>query len=279
MPARARLGALSAADPRHDSLTYVGHATVLIEIGGVRLLTDPVLRGHVAHLRRHGGGVDVASLGRIDGVLVSHAHLDHLDLASLRALAAAAANASGGPPALIAPAGVGGHLAELAAAFAIEELPAGARTEIAGLPIRATPADHDSRRHPLGPASEAVGYLVGDRRRVYFAGDTDLFPEMEELAPDLDVALLPVWGWGPSVGPGHLDPEGAAEALTRLRPRIAIPIHWGTLFPVGLHRIGRRGRLLTDPPHEFARIAARVAPDVDVRVLEPGGSTPLGSAR
>jgi L-ascorbate metabolism protein UlaG (beta-lactamase superfamily) len=262
---------------------------VLIELGGVRLLTDPILRGRVAHLRRHGGGVDVAALGRIDGVLISHAHLDHLDLASLRALAAeldraqaaaASTTATGRePPRLVVPPAAAGHLAELTGSFAIEELPAGARTEIAGLPVRATLADHDSRRHPLGPAGEAVGYLVGDRRRVYFAGDTDLFPEMEQLAPALDVALLPVWGWGPTLGPGHLDPEGAAEALTRLRPRIAIPIHWGTLFPVGLHRIGRRGKLLTDPPHEFARIAARVAPDVEVRVLEPGRSTPLDSAR
>jgi L-ascorbate metabolism protein UlaG (beta-lactamase superfamily) len=264
---------------------------VLIEIGGVRLLTDPVLRGRVAHLRRQGGGVDVAALGPLDGVLISHAHLDHLDLASLRLLAAEPGRERGGQlvgpshagsdlPALVVPPGTAGHLGdELVAGFAVEELAAGALTQVAGVPIRATPASHDSRRHPLGPAGEAIGYLIGDRPRVYFAGDTDLFPEMEQLAPNLDAALLPVWGWGPTLGAGHLDPEGAAEALTRLRPRIAIPIHWGTLFPVGLDRIGRRGRLLTDPPHEFARAAARLAPDVEVRVLEPGRATPLGSAR
>ncbi len=260
-----------------DSLTYVGHATVLIEVGGVRLLTDPVLRGRVAHLRRHGGSVDAAALGRIDGVLVSHAHLDHLDLASLRLLAAAsAARSDAARPRLVVPKGTAGHVAKLADAFEIEELVVGEEAEIAGLRIRATHAEHDSRRNPLGPAGMTLGYLIGEHpRRVYFAGDTDLFSGMEELAPELDVALLPVWGWGPSIGTGHLDPEGAAEALTRLRPRLAVPIHWGTLFPVGLDRVGRRGKLLTDPPHEFARVAARVAPEVEVRVLEPGRSTSL----
>lgn len=244
----------------------------------MRLLTDPVLRGRVAHLRRHGGSVDAAALGRIDGVLVSHAHLDHLDLASLRQLAAAsAARAGAAKPTLVVPKGTAGHVAKLADAFEIEELVVGDRTEIAGLPVRATHAEHDSRRNPLGPAGMTLGYLIGEHPLVYFAGDTDLFPEMEALAPGLDVALLPVWGWGPSLGTGHLDPEGAAEALTRLRPRIAVPIHWGTLFPVGLDRVGRRGKLLTDPPHEFARVAARVAPEVEVRVLEPGRSTSLES--
>jgi L-ascorbate metabolism protein UlaG (beta-lactamase superfamily) len=87
---------------------------------------------------------------------------------------------------------------------------------------------------------------------------------MEALAP-LDVALLPVWGWGPSLGRGHLNPRTAAETLRLLRPRVAVPIHWGTYFP-----IGRGGRRLADPPHEFARHAAELAPDVEVRVLKPG---------
>jgi L-ascorbate metabolism protein UlaG (beta-lactamase superfamily) len=99
---------------------------------------------------------------------------------------------------------------------------------------------------------------------VYFAGDTDVHESMKDLGP-LDVALLPVWGWGPKLGEGHLNPRTAAEALVLLRPRIAVPIHWGTFFPVGL-----RGTRLADPPHEFARHAAEVAPDVDVRILAPG---------
>jgi L-ascorbate metabolism protein UlaG (beta-lactamase superfamily) len=251
-----------------DRVTYVGHATVLLETAGVRVLTDPILSGRIAHLRRHGGAVDVDSLGRLDAVLVSHAHLDHLHAASLRQLAAKRPQ-----PVLVIPRGLRRHVAKLGF-DEVRELTADEGTEIAGLPIVATLADHDSRRHPLGPPAEAVGYLVGPPgRQTYFAGDTDVFPEMETLAEDLDMALIPVWGWGPTLGPGHLDPQGAAEALTLLRPRLAIPIHWGTLFPFALDRLRGKGGLLSDPPREFAQAAARLAPAVEVRVLQPGEAT------
>jgi L-ascorbate metabolism protein UlaG (beta-lactamase superfamily) len=85
---------------------------------------------------------------------------------------------------------------------------------------------------------------------------------MEDL-PRVDVALLPVAGWGPKLGPGHLDPERAARAAALLRPRIAVPIHWGTL------RVGRRGAWFTDPPRTFAAQVADRSPEVEVRVLEP----------
>ena len=88
---------------------------------------------------------------------------------------------------------------------------------------------------------------------------------MSALAGTLDVALLPVAGWGPKVGPGHLDPLRAAQALRLLRPRIAVPIHWGTL---SLFHRSTSG----DPPEEFRRHAAELAPDVDVRILEPGAA-------
>src|SRR5690606_28842944 len=120
----------------------------------------------------------------------------------------------------------------------VREVAAGEQTEVAGVPIAATPAVHDGRRHPLAAPGEAVGYVVGPPgRRVYFAGDTDIFDGMADLADGLDLALVPVWGWGPSLGPGHLDPDAAAAALRLLRPRLAVPIHWGTLFPFALDRL------------------------------------------
>jgi len=271
---RSSLGGLAAEPTVPDSLTFVGHATVLVELGGVRLLTDPILSGRIAHLRRHGGAVDADSLGGLDAVLVSHAHLDHLHAASLRQLAAKRPQ-----PTLVIPRGLRRHVAKLGF-DAIVELTAGETTEIAGLPIAATRADHDSRRHPFGPPAEALGYLVGGAgRQVYFAGDTDAFPEMATLAEDLEVALLPVWGWGPSLGPGHLDPRAAAETLKLLRPRLAIPIHWGTLFPFALDLLRGKAPLLSDPPHEFARAAADLAPEVDVQVLQPGEALRLPAPR
>ena len=82
-----------------------------------------------------------------------------------------------------------------------------------------------------------------------------------------------MWGWGPSVGGGHLDPESAARALALIQPRVAVPIHWGTFYPLWLRRL--RPDPLIRPPLEFARLASDLAPDVDVRVLQPGGETAL----
>ena len=108
----------------------------------------------------------------------------------------------------------------------------------------------------------------GPGRRWWFAGDTDVYEEMQELAP-VDLALVPVWGWGPTLGDGHMDPVAAARAVALVRARRAVPIHWGTYFPTGLS--GRYADKLRDPPHEFARWAAELAPACEVTVVQPGG--------
>jgi L-ascorbate metabolism protein UlaG (beta-lactamase superfamily) len=146
------------------------------------------------------------------------------------------------------------------------EVQAGDRVAVGGTPIEAVPAVHDGRRYPVGPPRPALGFLIEGPVRTYFAGDTDLFCEMEELAGRVDVAALPVWGWGPRVPPGHLDPERAAQAAALIRPRTAIPIHWGTFLAIG----SQRGMDPLDPPNAFAEAVARLAPDVEVRVLVPG---------
>ena len=239
-------------------VTWLGHASVCIEIAGVRLLTDPLLRGRLGHLTRRAPPVDLEGLGQIDAILLSHVHRDHLDLPSLRRLPK-------GIP-VIAPKGAGVLLGD----HETVELAPGEEAKVAGLAVRATPAVHDVRRG--GRSVPALGFTVSG---AYFAGDTDIFPGMASLAP-LELALIPVWGWGPSLGEGHLDPWGAAEAVRLLRPRVAVPIHWGTYFPAYL---GRRGhRRLEDPPHEFARYAAELAPSVEVRILEPGESFDLEQA-
>jgi L-ascorbate metabolism protein UlaG (beta-lactamase superfamily) len=240
------------------ALTYLGHSTVLLELGGRHLITDPVLGDRLLHLRRHSRPV-TAGLESLDAILVSHLHHDHLHPASLRRLPASAA--------AIVPVG-GGRLLRRAGLTDVREVRVGDAVEIEGIRVEAVPASHGGRRPPFGPRAEALGFVLSaGGARVYFAGDTDLFEEMADLGP-LDLALLPVWGWGTSIGKGHLDPPRAAEALRMLRPRVAIPIHWGTFQPLWTRR--RHRSLLTDPPHEFARIAAEVAPRVDVRVLEPG---------
>jgi L-ascorbate metabolism protein UlaG (beta-lactamase superfamily) len=242
-------------------VTWIGHATALIELGGVRLLTDPLLRDHLGHLRRHGPPPAAGVTEDLDAILISHLHLDHLDLPSLRRLPRATR--------LLVPRGAGGFLRRQGFPHA-EELAAGDRAEVAGVTIDAVPALHDRRRRPYGEEADAIGFVTGSR--VYFAGDTDLFDGMAELA-GIDLALLPVWGWGPSLGEGHLDPEGAARAAALVRPRLAVPIHWGTFYPRMLARY--KPDRLTDPPHEFAAAVARLAPEVGVRVLAPGESIEL----
>jgi L-ascorbate metabolism protein UlaG (beta-lactamase superfamily) len=141
--------------------------------------------------------------------------------------------------------------------------------------VETTFAAHDGARPPRPARAPAVGYAVLGSRRIYFAGDTDLFPEMDGLVPDLDVALVPIWGWGPSLGRGdHLDPERAAEALVLLRPRIAVPIHWGTYAPIYLG-VREAPAFLDTPGEAFLRAAERTAPDVDVRLLAPGETLSL----
>jgi L-ascorbate metabolism protein UlaG (beta-lactamase superfamily) len=237
----------------------VGHATVLVELGGVRLLTDPVLRSRVLHLRRHGPAPEAPE--RIDAVLVSHLHYDHLDLPSLRLLSPG--------PRVLCPRGSGGLLRK-AGFTEVDELMPGDATEVGDVRVDATFADHPSVRRPRGPRADPLGFVIGGRHSIYFAGDTDLFSAMGELGP-VDLGLLPVAGWGPKLGPGHLDPERAARAAALVRPRMAVPIHWGTLHP----RLRARGAWFEDPPHEFAAQLAALAPDVEVRVLSLGESLEL----
>jgi L-ascorbate metabolism protein UlaG (beta-lactamase superfamily) len=134
--------------------------------------------------------------------------------------------------------------------------------------VTATNAEHSGFRPPFGPNAEAVGYLLEEgSEQVYFAGDTDIFAEMEALA-GIDLALLPVWGWGPRLGPGHMDPRRAAESLRVIRPRAVVPIHWGTLWPMGMGRV--MPHRLQRPPLEFAGYAEELAPEVRVFVTPPG---------
>jgi L-ascorbate metabolism protein UlaG (beta-lactamase superfamily) len=242
-----------------ERLTWVGHATVLLELGGVRLLTDPLLRSHLGHLRRHGAPARADVAERIDAALISHVHLDHLDVRSLRLLNREAR--------VIAPHGARRTLRRVGFAR-VDEVVAGDSVTVGGAVVTAVPAVHPGRRRPLARPAGTLGYVIAGANRVYFAGDTDLFDGMRALAGKADVALLPVWGWGPSIGPGHMDPLRAARAAAIVRPRIAIPIHWGTFFPIGLEAL--RQRALVEPPRLFAQHVRTLAPDVEVRVLAPG---------
>jgi L-ascorbate metabolism protein UlaG (beta-lactamase superfamily) len=236
-----------------------------MRVGSSSILTDPLLGGWLGPLRRQGPKPASELPAAADLVLISHLHRDHLDLPSLRRIPQ-------GTP-LVVPRGTAEWVPR-AGTRDLREVDRGETISIGGTEVTAVRAVHDGHRDfKRGAGIEPLGYLIrAGNRTIYFAGDTDLFPEMSDLGP-IDLALLPVWGWGPGIGPGHLDPERAARALQRVRPRLAVPIHWGTFYPVGLRRF--RPGPLTEPALEFARHARELAPEVEVRIVDPGSETSL----
>jgi L-ascorbate metabolism protein UlaG (beta-lactamase superfamily) len=250
-------------------VTFVGHATVLIEVAGLRILTDPLLTDRVAFIRRVVDPVPAATADNLDVVLISHLHHDHLHLPSLRRIARETPVVV---PRGAAPAVRRGRFDH------IVEVVEGDQVHFGDVTIGVVPALHADRRTPLGRRAQPVGYVVGTEDwSCYFAGDTDLFDDMRSLQGLMDVALLPVWGWGPSAGHGHLDPTRAATAVDIIRPTSVVPIHWGTLWPMGL---GRRGTdRLVAPPHELVAALDGLGVVTDVHLLAPGDTLDAPSGR
>lgn len=259
--------------PHAARVRWLGHATAEIEVDGARLLTDPMLVNEMAPLvrRRAIEPAWIEAERHVDAVLISHAHQDHLHLPSLRLLS---------PDTLIlVPQGMGRWLEQRGFEH-VEEMTAGRETWVGAVRVRATHAAHEGRRLPFGPAAPALGYLVEGSSACYFAGDTDIFDEMAELPGVLDTplsaALLPVGGWGPTLGAGHMNPQRAAAALRLLAPTHAVPIHWGTYWPRGLERI--RPDRFHEPGPTFGIEAAAAAPSVQVHVIRPGETVDLSAA-
>jgi L-ascorbate metabolism protein UlaG (beta-lactamase superfamily) len=258
-------------------LHFLGHSTVRAELGGKTVLTDPLLTVRLGPLRRVVTPLAASAWAGVDVVLISHLHNDHLHLRSLRLLGR-------GTP-VVVPRGAGRWLTRHGFT-AVEELAPGESLTDGGLTVTATHADHAAHRWgprlTHGPHAPAVGHLLsGGGTTVYAAGDTDLFPGMTDLGSEgIDVALLPVWGWGPSLGPGHLDPAGAAAAVQLLRPEVAVPVHWGTFAVAGLTSLpspwrARMRALLTEPPRRFAAAVAAAGPATHVALTAPGSAVVL----
>jgi len=258
-------------------LHFLGHSTVRVEMAGRTVLTDPLLAPTVGALRRVVPLPDPSTWAGVDVVLISHMHGDHLHIPSLRTV--------GPRTRIVVPRGAGAWLRGRGFPR-VDELSAGESIHDGGLRITAVRAVHSGHRwgprSTHGPDTEAIGFLLeGDGSTVYASGDTDLFPGMGVLADrSVDVALLPVWGWGPTLGPGHLDPVTAADAVELIRPRVAVPVHWGTLAVAGTTLRpsplrSRMRRLLVDPPRSFATEVAARGLDTLVVIAEPGSAVVL----
>jgi L-ascorbate metabolism protein UlaG (beta-lactamase superfamily) len=245
-------------------LTWLGHSSVVLDLDGIRILTDPLLRAHAGLLRRLAPRPDPAAWCRPDVVLLSHLHHDHAELRSLHML--------GGAALMSAPANV----AWLRRRGLADTVPLGdGWTPVGGgVQIRQVPAEHHHRPMPHRP-NAANGQLVRGRSGiVWIAGDTGLYPEMAAIplmaGGPIDVAVVPVWGWGPRLSAGHLSPEGAARAVALSGARFALPVHWGTLHPPFLAHFARSWLEL--PGQRFADAVAEQAPGCTAVVLSPGQS-------
>jgi len=256
-------------DATSTRVTYVGQGTVLIEMDGLRILTDPVLKRWVGPLRRYGALPHHDVRHYIDVILISHLHLDHLDQPSLKLLPKSAVVI--GPP-------LTGQTVHRVGFKTVVETRRDTSLHLGELEIEAVHAKHTRRRWVVSPATEPLGFLIHGSSTIYFAGDTGLFDHMEELHDRIDLALLPIETWGVRPPEGrHLSPRTAAHALTLLQPRMAVPIHWGTLYLPGSAYAGKQGTYAwfqhtRRRPEQFAELAAELAPDVDVHLLDPGQS-------
>ena len=202
-------------------LTWIGHSTVRIDLGELRLLTDPLLLRHNGPLRRRGPRPLPEQWSQVDAVLLSHLHHDHAELRSLRLMP--------GVPVL-----TGSGNARWLRKHDVQGMGAEEWTDVGDAQVRLVPALHHSRPMPHRP-NEAHGHLVRSRTTtLWAAGDTSLYAGMADLpglagVGRLDVVLVPIGGWGPRLSEGHMGPAEAAEACARTKARYALPVHWGTL--------------------------------------------------
>lgn len=246
-------------------VTWWGHSTIGIETARARLLTDPVLVNRIGHLRRRRGVAPADAAAGVDAVLISHLHADHLHLTSLRLL--------GPGTAIVLPRGAAALVArecgdELGARCV--EVEPGDSIRFGDVTVTAVPAAHDRRRAPWSNYSgQPVGYRLDAGLRAWFAGDTDLYDDLASAVGPVDLALVPVGGWGPNLGPGHLDPARAAEAVHRVGASTAVPVHFGTFWPIGLDWL--RPELFHRPGERF--VEAMAGNGVRVCLLAPGEST------
>jgi L-ascorbate metabolism protein UlaG (beta-lactamase superfamily) len=219
--------------------TWLGHSSVLLELDGRRVLTDPVFGPRASPVsfagprRFHPPPVAVAELPPLDVIVLSHDHYDHLCRPTMQALAHATAP-------IVTALGVGAHLERFGvAAERIVELDWGEVADLAGLRITAVPAQHFSGRgaRDRNRTLWASWVIQSERRRVFFSGDTGLSPHFEAIGRShgpFDLIMLEVGAYHPSWGGIHLGPEGALDAFAMLGGGTLFPVHWGT-FSLGLH--------------------------------------------
>ena len=258
--------------PADLRVTWLGHSTLLIEIDGRRILTDPMWGDYASPGRLFGvkrffaPPLSLDELPPLDAVILSHDHYDHLNEQTIRALRERV-------PLFVVPLGVGAHLEYWGVPpERIRELDWWERTDVGGVEVVCTPARHFSGRSltDSGRTLWSSWAVLGRERRVFFSGDTGMFPGFREIGERLgpfDATLLEVGAYDADWADVHMGPEQAVEAHRMLRGDLMLPIHWGT-FDLAFHG--------WTEPAERLLVAAEGA-GVRVAVPRPGESVSVAA--
>ena len=257
-------------------VTYIGHATLLIEISGQRILTDPNFDPALGKFLRRvsAPGIALQALPRLDAILLTHAHADHLSFKSLDALPTNVP--------LFAPPPIAKWLGKQGYSHAVGVAP-GSTVDIGGVTIRAAAATHKGNRYGVDRWRSAANMYLIDTNKTscFFAGDTALSEDTTHLVDhhlaahgrNLDLALLPIGyapRWKPGFRKGHLTSSDALTLFERLKARYFIPYHWGTFNHVTSTAFDAINRLRTTLENHPLHPA--------VKILEPGTSFVLPAA-
>jgi N-acyl-phosphatidylethanolamine-hydrolysing phospholipase D len=252
------------------ALTWIGHATFLMQLDGVNILTDPHWGDRTSPVSFAGPrrllppGVPFDDLPPIHAVVISHDHYDHLDLDTVTRLARRHA------PTFFVPLGLKAWFAD-AGIDNVVELDWWESSRVGALTITCTPAQHSSGRSVLLTDQNrrlwSSWVIASGRRRFYFAGDTGYFAGFAEIGRRLgpfDIAALPIGGYSDyrHHHPNHVSPEETVRALQDVRGRLLVPMHWGTFE---LNREPYR-----EPPDRLLREAQRQGLEESIAVLSPG---------
>lgn len=268
LPRVANDGAALRANHGDPTLTWIGHSTLLVQLDGVNLLTDPQWSGRASPVSFGGPrrvtppGLRFEDLPPIHLVLISHDHYDHLDVATVKRLAAQHR------PRFLVPLGLRAWFAQLGITD-VEELDWWEHRTMRALTITAVPAQHFSGRTPWDRNRRLwSGWTVAGRdRRLYFAGDTGYWEGLREIARlgPFDLAAIPIGAYLPEwlMKPNHTTPEEALRLLGDVEAERLVPIHWGT-FDLA-------DEPLEEPPVRLAHEARRLGLGPDrVWTLKPG---------
>jgi L-ascorbate metabolism protein UlaG (beta-lactamase superfamily) len=252
--------------PGELGVTFIGHSSFLLQIAGRNVLIDPVFAMRLVVLRRQRRpGILINELPPIDLVLVTHAHMDHLNIPSLRRIVRVSRRLRGRGPEIVVPHGVDDLVSQLGFR-SISTVKWWQSIEVAGLRITMTPCKHWGARLFSDTHRGYGGYVIDSgRHSVYHSGDTAYFEGFAEIGRRLSprVALLPIGAYFPDTYLAvHTSPEEALRGFVEVGARRMVPMHYGTF------RLGREP--MDEPLQRLHAEAERLGIESQVHVVEEG---------